>query len=115
VPFIFSGGGYFRLFPLPLLRLFWRRSAYTMTYFHPRDFEPDQPLLQGLSAMRRFKSYYGLANAESKLRAIIKEFPFESVRTANARIDWAKAPRVRLATASSGQAKDQASVRATFP
>ena len=95
-PMVFSGGGYFRLFPLPLLRRLWRRSSYTMTYFHPRDFEPDQPLLPGLSSLRRFKSYYGLGRAQAKLRAILSEFDFESVRSASARIDWDKAPRVRL-------------------
>ena len=44
------------------------------TYFHPRDFEPDQPLLPGLGPMRRFKSYYGLGQSEAKLRAILPEY-----------------------------------------
>ena len=96
-PLIFSGGGYFRLLPLPLLRQLWRRSSYTMTYFHPRDFEPDQPYLPGLGAVRRFKSYYGLSRAEAKLRAILREFPFESVESAEKRVDWASTPVVRLA------------------
>jgi hypothetical protein len=68
-----------------------------MTYFHPRDFEPDQPYLPGLGALRRFKSYYGLAAAEAKLRAILEEFPFESVEAAEKRVDWASAPLVQLA------------------
>jgi polysaccharide deacetylase family protein (PEP-CTERM system associated) len=93
---VFSGGGYFRLLPLPLLRRLWRRSDYTMTYFHPRDFEPDQPLLPGLGPVRRFKSYYGLGRAEAKLRAILREFPFESVEAAEKRVDWATTPLVRL-------------------
>lgn len=93
---VFSGGGYFRLLPLPVLRRLWGRSNYTMTYFHPRDFEPDQPLLAGLSALRRFKSYYGLGGAEAKLRTIISEFEFESVRTADAKVDWNKAPVINF-------------------
>jgi len=93
---IFSGGGYFRLLPLPLLQRLWRRSDYTMTYFHPRDFEPDQPYLPDLGPIRRFKSYYGLGRAEAKLRSILKEFPFESVEAAEKSVDWAKAPVVRL-------------------
>jgi polysaccharide deacetylase family protein (PEP-CTERM system associated) len=93
---IFSGGGYFRLLPLPLLQRLWRRSGYTMTYFHPRDFEPDQPYLPGLGPLRRFKSYYGLASAEAKLRAILEEFPFESVAAAERQVDWAAAPVVQL-------------------
>lgn len=94
---VFSGGGYFRLLPLPLLQRLWRRSSYTMTYFHPRDFEPDQPLLDGLRPLRRFKSYYGLARAEAKLRKILEEFPFETVHSAEERINWAEVPVVRSA------------------
>lgn len=94
-PLVFSGGGYFRLIPLFLLQRLWRRSKYTMTYFHPRDFEPDQSILPGLGPVRRFKSYYGLKGAERKLRAILKEFRFESVRAAEQQIDWTDVPVVR--------------------
>ena len=66
-----------------------------MTYFHPRDFEPDQPCLAGLRPVRRFKSYYGLGKAESKLRAILREFPFENVAAAEKRVNWDEAPLVR--------------------
>jgi peptidoglycan-N-acetylglucosamine deacetylase len=93
---VFSGGGYFRLLPLSLLQRLWRRSDYTMTYFHPRDFEPDQPLLPGLGPVRRFKSYYGLGQSELKLRAILREFPFENVEAAERKVDWANAPVVQL-------------------
>lgn len=93
-PLVFSGGGYFRLIPLFLLQRLWRRSNYTMTYFHPRDFEPDQAVLPGLGPLRRFKSYYGLRGAEGKLRAIIDEFAFESVGAAEQQVDWARAPVV---------------------
>ena len=93
---VFSGGGYFRLLPLPLLQQLWRRSDYVMTYFHPRDFEPDQEVLPGLGPVRRFKSYYGLGRAESKLRAILREFPFENVAAAEQAVDWDSVPVVRI-------------------
>jgi peptidoglycan-N-acetylglucosamine deacetylase len=93
---VFSGGGYFRLLPLPLLQRLWRQSDYTMTYFHPRDFEPDQPFLPGLGPVRRFKSYYGLKRSTDKLRAILREFPFESVEAAEGKIDWSNVPVVEL-------------------
>jgi len=96
-PLVFSGGGYFRLLPLPLLKRLWHRSSYTMTYFHPRDFEPDQPRLPGLSASRRFKSYYGLGRCEAKLRALLDDFEFTSVGRAEESVDWGSAPVVRLA------------------
>ena len=93
---VFSGGGYFRLLPLPLLRRLWHGSRYTMTYFHPRDFEPDQPYLTGLGPLRRFKSYYGLGTAEAKLRAILSEFTFESVEAAERQVDWSAVPTISL-------------------
>jgi polysaccharide deacetylase family protein (PEP-CTERM system associated) len=93
---VFSGGGYFRLLPLSVLQRLWRRSEYTMTYFHPRDFEPDQAYLPGLGPLRRFKSYYGLGQAEAKLRSILREFSFESVQSAEQRVDWANTPIVSL-------------------
>jgi polysaccharide deacetylase family protein (PEP-CTERM system associated) len=93
---VFSGGGYFRLLPLAVLQQLWRRSDYTMTYFHPRDFEPNQPFLPGLGPVRRFKSYYGLGRSESKLRAILREFTFESVEAAEKKVDWPNMPLIRL-------------------
>jgi len=93
---VFSGGGYFRLLPLRLLQQLWRRSDYTMTYFHPRDFEPDQPYLPGLGPIRRFKSYYGLGRSEAKLRAILREFPFENVAAAEKEVNWSEVPLVSV-------------------
>lgn len=95
-PVVFSGGGYFRLLPLPVLHHLWKRSSYTMSYFHPRDFEPDQPVLGGLGPLRRFKSYFGLGRAEAKLRAILAGHRFVSVGQADRAIDWAAAPRTRF-------------------
>ena len=51
---------------------------------------------EGGGPVRRFKSYYGLAGAEAKLRAILSEFPFESVQAAEQQVDWAATPLVRL-------------------
>ena len=64
---IISGGGYFRFAPLWLLRKNFIRNEYLMTYFHPRDFDDKQPLLEGLSPFRRFKAYIGLKNSYFKL------------------------------------------------
>jgi polysaccharide deacetylase family protein (PEP-CTERM system associated) len=90
---VFSGGGYFRLLPYSMIRALARRSPYLMTYFHPRDFDPDQPLIPGLNAIRRFKSYYGLRSAENKLERFLDEFEFIDLRTAVSRVDWSEARR----------------------
>ena len=93
---VFSGGGYFRLLPYPLLRQLFKRSLYTMTYFHPRDFDAAQPVIPGLPLRRRFKSYYGLKTAFSKLERLLDEFTFMDVRTAAKMVDWGNVPVVRL-------------------
>ncbi|NPA51303.1 MAG: DUF3473 domain-containing protein [Aquificae bacterium] len=85
---VFSGGGYFRLLPYRLIKFFMKNSSYVMTYFHPRDFDPYQPVLKGLSLGRKFKSYYGLKNAFSKLEKLITDFEFVDIKTAEKRLKW---------------------------
>ena len=67
-----------------------------ITYFHPRDFDADQPMIPNLSASRRFKSYVGLRGAEEKLVKLLNDFDFVDVRTAVSQIDWDKAPVVHV-------------------
>jgi polysaccharide deacetylase family protein (PEP-CTERM system associated) len=102
-PFIFSGGGYFRLFPYMLIRRLMHQSPYVMTYFHPRDFDPGQPVLTGLSAVRRFKSYFGLSGALGKLRKLLRDFEFTDVAGAEARVDWGKVPVIALGASANSR------------
>lgn len=85
---IFSGGGYFRLAPYPLIKKLTERSSYIMTYFHPRDFDSDQPMITGLNAFRQFKSYYGLKGCEKKLNQWLNDFEFTDIKTCASEIDW---------------------------
>lgn len=94
---IFSGGGYFRLCPYPLIKRWSKESSdYLMSYIHPRDLDAGQPMLEGLPLLRRFKSYVGLKGAEKKLRKWFTDFDFTDVASANEMIDWGKALRVKL-------------------
>lgn len=93
---IFSGGGYFRLFPYPIIKNFSTNADYIMTYFHPRDFDHGQPMLQGLSPFRKFKSYVGLKNCQSKLERWIQDFEFVDLDTAIKQIEWERAQVVEL-------------------
>ena len=76
---MFSGGGYFRILPIKILKKLFNSEPYIMTYFHPRDFDPEQPMVPGLGYFRKFKSYYGLKSANRKLQTIlsITEFTTE--------------------------------------
>jgi polysaccharide deacetylase family protein (PEP-CTERM system associated) len=84
----FSGGGYFRLLPYSLIKSWSKQADYMMTYFHPRDFDPEQPVMPGLSLYRRFKSYVGLSGTKNKLEQLLTDFSFSDVRTACKIIDW---------------------------
>ncbi|HIE15701.1 MAG TPA: DUF3473 domain-containing protein [Bacteroidales bacterium] len=95
-PIVFSGGGYFRLFPYSLIKNYTRKSNYIMTYFHPRDFDQKQPVIKDLSLTRKFKSYYGLKNTMSKLKKWTNEFEFIDIRTAVNNIEWEKVKIVNL-------------------
>lgn len=94
---IYSGGGYFRLFPYPLIKKWSKESdRYLMSYIHPRDLDGGQPVLEGLPLARRFKSYVGVKGAEKKLRNYLTDFDFMDIQSARKIIDWDKVPVVEL-------------------
>jgi polysaccharide deacetylase family protein (PEP-CTERM system associated) len=93
---IYSGGGYFRVIPNYLLKKWSKEDDYIMSYFHPRDFDPSQPMIQSLSLKRKFKSYVGLKSAESKLNNWLKDYEFLDIKTADNLIDWETVKRVNL-------------------
>lgn len=86
--YVFSGGGYFRLLPYPIINHLINKSEYVMTYFHPRDFDPNQPVIDNLSPLKYFKSYVGLKSAEDKLKKLIKDHEFLSLLDVDKKIDW---------------------------
>jgi len=95
-PFIFSGGGYFRLLPYEIIKNWTLQSNYVMTYFHPRDFDVGQPIVPGLSLPRRFKSYVGIKKCKHKLERWLSDFEFMDLNQADESINWNHVPKVRL-------------------
>jgi polysaccharide deacetylase family protein (PEP-CTERM system associated) len=93
---VFSGGGYFRLIPYFVQQHIYQKSEYVMTYFHPRDFDYEQPVLNNLSLSRRFKSYVGLKGSMIKFNKLLNDFKFVDIQTAVSQIDWSSAPIVSL-------------------
>jgi hypothetical protein len=85
---VFSGGGFFRLFPYNMIKKWTIDSGYVMTYFHPRDFDKDQPMLQHLPLMRKFKSYYGLKNSGAKFDKFISDFSTMSILDVSKKYNW---------------------------
>ena len=71
-------------------------NDYLLSYIHPRDLDPGQPMVPGLSNIRKFKSYVGLKGAEKKLRNFLQDFKFTDIVTAEASVDWDKAKVLKL-------------------
>lgn len=95
-PMIFSGGGYFRFFPYKYIKGWTEKSDYVMSYLHPRDFDPDQPIIKGLSPTRKFKTYVGLDKADEKLKNWTSDFEFMDLEMANNQIDWNTVKTIQL-------------------
>lgn len=92
---MFSGGGYFRLFPYPLVKKWTKESDdYLLSYIHPRDLDAGQPMIKSLPLARKFKSYVGLKGAEQKLRRWLTDFKFVDIATADSLLDWSKVQHV---------------------
>lgn len=93
---VFSGGGFFRLFPYWLINHWGRHSDYMMTYFHPRDFDEGQPVMKNLPAVRRFKSYVGIKGAFTKFQRLLDHYEFYNVEQADELINWDTIPIIQL-------------------
>jgi polysaccharide deacetylase family protein (PEP-CTERM system associated) len=71
-----AGGGYFRLFPLAVMRAGLRQTARSprpavgMLYFHPWEFDPDQPRLP-LKPVSRWRTYVGVRRTTRRLGELL--------------------------------------------
>ncbi len=95
-PLIFTGGGYFRLFPYSLIKKWTQESEYLMSYLHPRDFDAGQPVIKELSLLRKYKTYVGLKGATVKLEQWLTDFEFVDVRNAISIINWSEVPVINV-------------------
>lgn len=93
---VFSGGGYFRLLPYWLIKELTTKQGYTMTYFHPSDFDAKQPDMPHLSIRQRLKNKIGLRGAYNKYLKYISDFEYVDIATAIDMTDWTKVPTIRL-------------------
>ena len=107
----YSGGGFFRFFPLSFVRKEMAKSDYAMTYFHISDLVQDSV---GVMNKEDFESYYkipgtiknrfiryiksnlGKKKAFDKLLSLIESEEFVNLEQADQMIDWELAPSVVL-------------------
>jgi polysaccharide deacetylase family protein (PEP-CTERM system associated) len=78
------GGGYFRILPYWLTRAGLRQineqhGRPFSFYLHPWEVDPEQPRIR-VGAFSRFRHYTNLGRTESRLRRVLSEFSFTSMR-----------------------------------
>jgi polysaccharide deacetylase family protein (PEP-CTERM system associated) len=73
-----GGGGYFRLMPLSLFLALVKKQLSTngahLLYLHPWELDPDQPRIKEAGNLSKFRHYYNLSRAHSKLGKFINNF-----------------------------------------
>ena len=109
--FAFSGGGYFRLFPLPFIKSRMAGADYGMCYFHIDDLMYRKMRLQDKQSfeeyykipgtlknrtLRMIKGSIGTKGAFDKMLKLVNTFDFVNLEQAAERIDWKKVKKVEL-------------------
>lgn len=107
----YSGGGYFRFFPLWFVKKEMSNSPYAMCYFHIGDLLHEKGGVLSREAyeayfkepgtikaryMRYIKTNLGKKSALKKLMTLISDTEFVDLRCADETIDWNQAPVVIL-------------------
>ncbi len=105
----YSGGGYFRFFPLIYVKKEMAKADYVMTYFHIGDLIPES---SGMMSRKDFENYYkikgtlknrllrhvktniGRKNAFVKLIKLMETEDFVNLEQADKIINWELAPSV---------------------
>ena len=81
----FSGGGYFRLLPFPIIDRALRRinsgdGMPGVVYFHPWEIDPGQPRISGAGLKSRFRHYVNLSRTWGKLHKLLGKYRFAPVK-----------------------------------
>lgn len=107
----YSGGGYFRFFPLSFIKSQMAKGDYAMTYFHIGDLLTDSKSVMSrkeyedyfkengsiINRYKRFiKANLGKKGAFDKMVRLIKQTAFINLAEADAQVDWAKAYHINL-------------------
>ena len=79
-----AGGGYFRLFPYPILKKLLRRveaqGQPLIMYLHPWELDPGQPRMRG-SMLSQFRHYLNLDKVHGRLTQLLKDFSFGPIQS----------------------------------
>lgn len=107
----YSGGGYFRFFPLSFVKKEIAKSKYAMCYFHIGDLVPESHGVMSRKAyesyfkekgtlkaryVRYVKSNFGKRDALGKMMKLIDEMDFVGLQQADEKTNWEVVPTVKL-------------------
>ena len=79
-----GGGGYFRLLPYCISRLFLRtvnrrERRPAVFYFHPWELDPGQPRVTGTSLKTRVRHYLNLHRTQPRLQRLLRDFRWRTI------------------------------------
>lgn len=107
----YSGGGYFRFFPLNFIKSRMLQSDYTMTYFHIGDLVPDEVKIKSVEEyenyykepgtlknryMRYLKTNLGKKKAFDKMLKLVNSSQFVNIEQASRNINWSEMPIIKI-------------------
>lgn len=107
----YSGGGYFRMFPLGFIKSQIKKSRYAMCYFHINDLMPEKSSLSSREdyeayfkepgtiknrCVRYLKSNLGKAGAWRKLDGLVKGVSFSNCQDAYSSLEASVLPTIQL-------------------
>ena len=70
-----TGGGWFRLFPLGFqIKELEKTTQENIFYCHPWDFDTNQPMMEKVPPIARFRHKVGAQGALNKLRKLVRRF-----------------------------------------
>ena len=77
--YVFSGSGYFRMISYHLLQSMYKKNQYTMSYFHPHDYDPEKLIPSTCRNIARWRRTCGVKRMFCKFERLLNEFNFMSV------------------------------------
>ena len=79
-----GGGGYFRILPYWIykkgIEKILNDKGCFVFYLHPWEIDPEQPKVKGIKLSYRLRHYSGLNKAEHKIKKLLKDFKFISIK-----------------------------------
>ncbi len=95
-PLVFTGSGYFRLFPLSMTSYLYSKHQYNMGYFHPNDIDAHLPTPKEFGIVRNWLNTVGSSTTIGKLNTLLQRHAFTGLSQAASKIDRQTLPYIKI-------------------